>query len=40
MEEIKNVLVYNILAGEPEGKRLLGISRSRWEDNIRWIFKK
>jgi hypothetical protein len=26
---------YNILVGKPEGKRPLGRSRHRWEDNIR-----
>jgi hypothetical protein len=26
---------YNILTGKPEGKRLLGIPRHRWGDNIR-----
>jgi hypothetical protein len=26
---------YNILAGKPEGKRPLGISKSRLEDNIK-----
>jgi hypothetical protein len=26
---------YRILVGKPEGKRPLGISRLRWEDNIR-----
>jgi hypothetical protein len=25
---------YNILIGKPEGKRPLGIYRSRWEGNI------
>jgi hypothetical protein len=27
--------VYRILVGKPEGKRNLGRSRSRWEDNIK-----
>jgi len=27
--------VYRVLVGKPEGKRPLGISRRRWEDNIR-----
>jgi hypothetical protein len=27
--------VYTILVGKPEGKRQLGISRHRWEDNIK-----
>ena len=27
--------VYSILVGKPEGKRSLGISRRRWEDNIK-----
>ena len=27
--------VYRVLVGKPEGKRLLGRSRSRWEDNIK-----
>jgi hypothetical protein len=26
---------YRILVGKPEGKRLLGRPRRRWEDNIR-----
>jgi len=26
---------YNILFGKPDGKRLLGRRRHRWEDNIR-----
>jgi len=27
--------VYMILAGKSEGKRTIGRSRSRWEDNIK-----
>jgi hypothetical protein len=27
--------VYRVLVGKPEGKRLLGRPRHRWEDNIR-----
>jgi hypothetical protein len=27
--------VYSILVGRPEGKRPLGRTRSRWEDNIK-----
>ena len=27
--------VYRVLVGKPEGKRPLGRTRSRWEDNIR-----
>jgi hypothetical protein len=27
------------LVGKPEGKSPLGRPRSRWEDNIRWIFR-
>jgi hypothetical protein len=27
--------VYRVLVGKPEGKRPMGISRCRWEDNIR-----
>ena len=27
--------VYRVLVGKPEGKRLLGWSRRRWEDNIK-----
>jgi hypothetical protein len=33
MEEMRNA--YKILVEKPEGKRPLGRSRSRWEDNIR-----
>jgi hypothetical protein len=28
---------YKILVGEPEGKRAVGRSRDRWEDNIKII---
>jgi len=31
--ETKNV--FTILCGKPKGKRLLGRSRRRWEDNFR-----
>jgi hypothetical protein len=27
--------VYRVLVGRPEGKRLLGRPRCRWEDNIK-----
>jgi hypothetical protein len=27
--------VYRVLVGKPEGKRLLGRPRRKWEDNIR-----
>ena len=27
--------VYSVLVGKPEGKRPLGRSRHRWEDNIK-----
>jgi hypothetical protein len=33
MREKRNV--YTILVGKPEGKRLLGRIRRRWEDNIK-----
>jgi hypothetical protein len=33
MGEMRNA--YNIFAGKPEGKRPLGRSRRRWDDNIR-----
>jgi hypothetical protein len=32
--------VYRVLVGKPEGKRILGRTRHRWEGNIRWIFRK
>ena len=32
--------VYRVLVGKPERKRPLGRPRRRWEDNIRWIFRK
>ena len=32
--------VHRVLVGKPEGKRTLGRSRRRWENNIRWIFRK
>jgi hypothetical protein len=30
--------VYRVLVGNPEGKRLLGRPRRRWEDNIKMNF--
>ena len=33
MEETRGI--YTVLVGKPEGKRPLGRSRSRWEDNIK-----
>jgi hypothetical protein len=33
MEEGRGV--YSVLVGKPEGKRLLGRPRRRWEDNIK-----
>jgi hypothetical protein len=27
--------IYRVLVGKPEGKRLLGRPRRRWEDNIK-----
>jgi hypothetical protein len=33
MGQVRNA--YNILAGEHEGKRLIGRPRCRWEDNMR-----
>jgi hypothetical protein len=32
--------VHRVLAGKPEGKRPLGRPRRRWEDILRWIFRK
>jgi hypothetical protein len=32
--------VYMVLVGKPEGKRPLGITRRRWEDNIMMDLKK
>jgi hypothetical protein len=31
-------VVYRVLVGKPEGKRPLGRSRRRWEDNIKMDF--
>jgi len=31
---------YRVLGGKTEGKRLLARPRQRWEDNIKWIFRK
>ena len=31
---------FKILTGLPAGKRPLGRSRRRWDDNIEWILKK
>jgi hypothetical protein len=32
--------VYRVLVGRPEGKRLLGRPRRRWEDNIKMDLRK
>ena len=32
--------VYRVLVGKPEEKRPLGRPRRRWEDILRWIFRK
>jgi hypothetical protein len=32
--------VYRVLVGIPEGKKPLWITRHRWEDNIKMIFRK
>jgi hypothetical protein len=32
--------VHRVLVGKPEGKRSMGRPRRRWEDNIKWIFRK
>jgi hypothetical protein len=32
--------VYTVLVGKAEGERPLGRTRPRWEDNIKWIFRK
>jgi hypothetical protein len=32
--------VHRVLVGKPEGKRLLGRPRRRWEDNIKMIFRR
>jgi len=32
--------VHRVLMGNPEGKRPLGRPRRRWEDNMKWIFRK
>jgi hypothetical protein len=37
MGKMKNA--YQVLVGKPEGKRQLGRSRSRWEDNIKMTLK-
>ena len=32
--------VYRVLVGKAEGKRPLGRPRRKWEDILRWIFRK
>jgi hypothetical protein len=32
--------VYRVLVGKPEEKSKLGRPRRRWEDILRWIFRK
>ena len=36
----KSRVLYRVLVGKREGKRSLGRPRRRWEDNIKWIFRK
>jgi hypothetical protein len=36
----KRTGIYRVLEGTPEGKRPLGRSRLKWEDNIVWVFRK
>jgi hypothetical protein len=31
---------YRALVGKPEGRRPLGRTRRRWEDNTNWIFER
>jgi hypothetical protein len=31
---------YRVFVGKPEWKRLFRRPRCRWQDNIKWIFKK
>jgi len=38
MKEKKGI--YRVLVGKPEVKRPLRRPRRKWEDNIRWIFRK
>jgi hypothetical protein len=35
----KEIKVYKVLVGKPEGKRPLGRPRRRWEDGIRMEFR-
>jgi hypothetical protein len=35
-----SLIYFKILVGKPEGMRPLGRLRHRWEDGIRWIFKR
>jgi len=32
--------LYRVLVEKPEGKRPLGRLRRRWEDDIKWIFRR
>jgi hypothetical protein len=32
--------VHRVLVGRPEGKRPLGIPSHKWDDNIKWFFRK
>jgi hypothetical protein len=36
----ERIVAYRVLVGKPEGKKPLGRPKRRWEDNIKWIFKK
>jgi hypothetical protein len=33
-------VIYRDLEGKPEEKRSVGRPRRRWENNLRWIFRK
>ena len=37
---LKIILLFTVLVGKPEGKRLLGRPRRRWEDNIKMDLQK
>jgi hypothetical protein len=32
--------MHRVLVGKPEGKRPLGRPRRRWEDKLKWMFRK
>ena len=37
---VERIGAYRLLVVTPKGRRPLGRPRNRWDDNIKWIFRK